>query len=691
MRYLSYNQSRRIITMGKKINLLLLVVLFFSFTAQAEDPKGFIRKWLILGPFPNPPNKEGKTGKENVYDHTPPCVGLDTDYLKEHGGETKILPEEGMTHSKEDRTRVKWFKHASLTDKIVFRKIITKTPNVVGYAFTKIYMKEAGKYLLSLGSDEGVCIWVNGKKVHYNLIKRPIREDDDLVRVELEKGENRILVKVEQGWGGWGFMLRIVPKDEVFTSVETDVNLLNVKVLLKKVDPGMSQQFTLAYKGKDVGSVFLKDIGNSGVASGTITFPFPKPGEEFGALDMMLEGKKVGKVETPSFEKIRENTFQWQTPRADSGYVFTGKEFPKWDFEKPYWITHLIGPYKVSAKYYDADYKEVTTAEKPGRYGAILEITREVGEPVKRYITLFRQPEEIKWWELKWKEFSETLPEGMGIDPKVVQRQEEILADHLKRGFVTSLYKEQGGAILMSGLYETSPEEPPAVDRTSPWSRNSAWWIGLKQKLGLLDTKYLVYLPKGYHNDEQKRWPLILFLHGRGERGSEVQDVKRNGLPKLIADGKQFPFIIVSPQCSMEDGSWQPKRLGILLDQIESDYRVDPRRIYVTGLSMGGFGTWRMAQAFPNRFAAIAPICGGGDPRDVERIKHIPTWVFHGAKDDTVPLKRSQDMVDALKKLGASPKFTVYPNLFHNSWAETYDNPELYQWMLKQELTEIKE
>jgi predicted esterase len=676
--------------MGKKIHLLLFAVLFFSLNVHAEDSKDFIRKWLIIGPFPNPPNKEATPGQEHVYDHTPPCVGLDTDYLTEHGGETKIVPEPGMTHTKKDGTKVKWFEHKSDYDKIVFRKIITKKPNMVGYAFTKIYMKEAGKYLLALGSDEGVCIWVNGKKVHYKLIKRSIREDDDLVRVTLKKGENRILVKVEQGWGGWGFMLRVVPKDEVFTSLETDVDRLNVKVFLRKVDPGIRQQFILASKGKDVGSVFLDDIEKNGVATGTITFPFPKPGDELGNLDMMLDGKKIGEVETPSFEKIRANTFQWQIPHADPGCVFHKKEFPKWEFEKPYWITHLIGPYKFSTKYYDADYKEVSTPDKPGRYGAVVEIIREVGEPVKKYITLFRQPEEVKWWELKWKKFSETLPEGMGIDPKVVRIQEEMLAEHLKWGFVNNLYKGQGGAVLLAGLYETSPEDPPAVERTNPWSRNAAWWIGLKQKLGLLDTKYLVYLPKGYHKDEEKRWPFILFLHGRGERGSDVQDVKRSGIPKLIADGNNFPFIIVSPQCSMEDGSWQPKRLELLLDKIAEDYRVDPKRIYCTGLSMGGFGTWRMAQEFPDRFAAIAPVCGGADPRDVERIKDIPTWVFHGAKDDAVPLKQSQEMVDALKKLGANPKFTVYPNLYHNSWSETYDNPELYQWLLKQNLAERK-
>ena len=97
---------------------------------------------------------------------------------------------------------------------------------------------------------------------------------------------------------------------------------------------------------------------------------------------------------------------------------------------------------------------------------------------------------------------------------------------------------------------------------------------------------------------------------------------------------------------------------------------------------MGGFGTWALAAAHPERFAAIAPICGGGDPKQAERLKDLPIWVFHGAKDPTVPLARSEEMVKALKEAGGEPKFTVYPDAGHDSWTETYDNPELYEWFL---------
>ena len=121
-----------------------------------------------------------------------------------------------------------------------------------------------------------------------------------------------------------------------------------------------------------------------------------------------------------------------------------------------------------------------------------------------------------------------------------------------------------------------------------------------------------------------------------------------------------------------------------MLDEIVEKYKVDQDRVYVTGLSMGGFGTWALAVHTPDRFAAILPVCGGGDPRQAKRIAHIPAWVFHGAKDPLVPLAASQKMVEALKKNGGSVKFTVYPEAGHDAWTETYANPQIYEWLLQQ-------
>jgi predicted peptidase len=194
--------------------------------------------------------------------------------------------------------------------------------------------------------------------------------------------------------------------------------------------------------------------------------------------------------------------------------------------------------------------------------------------------------------------------------------------------------------------------------------------------------EYLLYLPEEYGRKEQK-WPLMLFLHGAGERGDNLDLVKKHGPPKLVEQGKHFPFIIVSPQCPT--GVWWPEKtdtLITLLDEIESKYAVDTSRVYLTGLSMGGFGTWTLACRYPERFAAIAPICGGGLWFLADRLKEVPVWAFHGAKDPVVPLGLSESMVDAVKRAGGDAKLTVYPEAQHDSWTATYDNPKLYEWFL---------
>ena len=200
------------------------------------------------------------------------------------------------------------------------------------------------------------------------------------------------------------------------------------------------------------------------------------------------------------------------------------------------------------------------------------------------------------------------------------------------------------------------------------------------------ETQYLVHLPAGYTPDGPA-WPLMIFLHGAGERGSDINLVKVHGPPKLADADPAFPFVVVSPQAATGT-RWDAPALNALLDDVVANYAVDRDRIYVTGLSMGGFGTWDFATRYPNRVAAVAPICGGGAAWLACAMKEVPTWVFHGAKDQVVPLARSQEMVDALKACGANPKFTVYPEANHDSWTETYNNPALYEWLLSHRLSD---
>lgn len=195
--------------------------------------------------------------------------------------------------------------------------------------------------------------------------------------------------------------------------------------------------------------------------------------------------------------------------------------------------------------------------------------------------------------------------------------------------------------------------------------------------------RYLLFLPAGYGAEPDKRWPTILFLHGSGERGEDLELVKRHGPPRLVEHQPDFPFIVISPQCpEMED--WSSSMLNALLDEVQETHAIDPDRIYLTGLSMGGFATFRLGLRHADRFAAIAPICGGGSPAWV-RPEHarVAAWVFHGAKDPWVPLAESEKMVEALQQVNADVRFTVYPEAEHDSWTETYANPELYAWFLQ--------
>jgi pimeloyl-ACP methyl ester carboxylesterase len=196
------------------------------------------------------------------------------------------------------------------------------------------------------------------------------------------------------------------------------------------------------------------------------------------------------------------------------------------------------------------------------------------------------------------------------------------------------------------------------------------------------EIRYLFYLPENYGKDTTLRWPLILFLHGGGERGNNLERVKGNGVPKFIASGKKLPFIVVSPQVA-SGGMWNPDLVVWLLKDIIKNYKVDEERIYLTGLSIGGLGTWETAEKYPELFAAIAPVSGWGDPLMEWRLRHTPAWVFHGAKDPKVPVIASQVMSDTLKHYNDNVKLTIYPDAGHDCWTETYFNEKLYDWFLE--------
>lgn len=213
--------------------------------------------------------------------------------------------------------------------------------------------------------------------------------------------------------------------------------------------------------------------------------------------------------------------------------------------------------------------------------------------------------------------------------------------------------------------------------------------------------KYRLIKPVDYKFG--KKYPLVLFLHGAGERGDDNAATLRHAA-KDFSDPQtrsKYPAYVVIPQCPTgkkwsevdwsKDASELPeepsdpmKSIKELIDDMVENAGVDPNRIYITGLSMGGYGTWDAIARYPGFFAAAAPICGGGDPKTVEKFKSLPIWCFHGAKDPVVKVARSREMIDALQKVGSNAKYTEYPEAQHDSWTQTYSNPELFDWMFAQ-------
>ncbi len=202
------------------------------------------------------------------------------------------------------------------------------------------------------------------------------------------------------------------------------------------------------------------------------------------------------------------------------------------------------------------------------------------------------------------------------------------------------------------------------------------------------DYGYQMFLPAAYATSGKERWPLIIFLHGSGERGSDINIVKVHGPPKIVEKNPNFPFITVSPQLE-SGGVWDPVKLNRMLAMVKKQVRVDENRIYLTGLSLGGYGTWVWAQHSPQHFAAIAPVAGSTnligkeDPIDPCQFKGIGMWAIHGDSDDVVDPAGSFNVVQAARKCGLPARLTIYPETGHDSWTKAYDDAALYTWFLQ--------
>ena len=194
---------------------------------------------------------------------------------------------------------------------------------------------------------------------------------------------------------------------------------------------------------------------------------------------------------------------------------------------------------------------------------------------------------------------------------------------------------------------------------------------------------YHIMLPQNYY--EQEKCPMILFLHGAGAGSVDINVFKSFGLGDYADAHEDFPFVVVAPQTM---GDWIANVLNDVINAVVEQYNIDENRIYVTGFSMGGWGTFLVASEYPERFTAIAPVAGYGDPDQADKIKDVPVWMFHDVGDPVVSVEKSQAMFDALEAVGCDVELTLYYNYVHDAWHETYNNPELYEWFLSHERQE---
>ena len=203
-----------------------------------------------------------------------------------------------------------------------------------------------------------------------------------------------------------------------------------------------------------------------------------------------------------------------------------------------------------------------------------------------------------------------------------------------------------------------------------------------RQVTRVVDGKFLLFLPAAFKAHSGTKYPLLIFLHGSGEAGDDLEKVKAHGPPSFVDSQPQFPFIVASPQ-SPQSRDFDPVMLGAMLDELIAKLPIDKNRIYLTGLSLGGIWSYGWASLHPERFAAIAPVCGTWEPADACKLRGVPVWAFHGAKDDRVPIAGDQAMVDAINACGGNAKISVYPDVGHDAWNPAYADPQLYAWLLQ--------
>ena len=403
----------------------------------------------------------------------------------------------------------------------------------------------------------------------------------------------------------------------------------------------------------------------AGRATAEFALPLPAFGKPYGPIAALLDGREAAHITLPDVDQLRRAAFENASLKFPQ-YCFKGAAFPACQFDEPESIRSLSGPSSVRTRFYDNHGRLVATAEAPGRYAAMVDITAPTGWKIAHYHTLYRLSEGVAT-------VSNVL-QTIGSSLAKIRQQDPALAENIGGETLDNFACEPFSAMLFGALADGKLGRGTNNLLRQVRTADHSWWALLKRTTGEIKSDYLLTLPPNFDAARKEPWPLIVFLHGSGG-GDGV-------LAGTVKGWSNFPFIILAPRSPRE--WWLPAAVKADLDEVLAKYPIDRERIYLTGLSMGGYGTWSVVTEYPDLFAAVAPVCGGGEPDQAERFKDVPAWIFHGAKDESVPVALGQAMADALRKVNGRVKLTIYPDAGHDSWTPTYTNQELYAWFLLQ-------
>ena len=546
---------------------------------------GFVRNWLILGPFPNP--------KDTL---STPDGGYQTDYLQSLGSEAKALLtsktlvpfEDENGNNQNARTY-----HARAASIGIFHldTVFKKADYKLAYAFCYIRSDKDRTVTGYFGSNDDAKIWVNRELVHEYPGARSCSPRQDTFSFRLKKGLNPVLVKVCERWGDWAFVL------EVFTDE------------------------------------FLAEVTQRPLAHAL---------QQIQDIDLCLKG-------------YANDTFE---PELEA--------FPEVRWTNPYHVEKLLGEFAIQVRWFDSRAEKVSKPQGAGSYTAVIEGVGPDGITIRRAKRFYCSAER-KVGKLEsetgvgWRRHPSLIESG--LEESIIQLVKQGYDGSLAVSFLAERRKETGQSTLSPGKHAQS------FDRLITRGQSCLYWL---------------YLPEG-HSKKSQKWPMILFLHGSFQQGRDLSTIGTPIPPNVDDIKNDFPFVVVTPQCPDEYDAWPSDLLVDLVDEIVLKYDVDARRVFVTGVSLGGRGSWSVAVDYPDRFAAIVPVCGTYDhPERIGRIKDVPVWAFHGDQDKVVLFSDVKKMVEDLKACGGNVKFTVYQGAGHGISGRTYRNKELYEWLLQQ-------